>query len=58
MKVTDAINIIDQAVSQIQANRDTHVALQQAVQTVRDALAAKNGAKKTVDLKEQTEVAE
>lgn len=41
MKPEDAIKMLDQAVSQIQASREAHVALQQAIEVVKAATATK-----------------
>lgn len=46
MKPQDAINALDQAVSHVQANREVHVQLQEAVQVIREALAPTEKGKK------------
>ncbi len=38
MKPEEALQICDQAVSQLQANREVHVKLQEAVQVLREAI--------------------
>lgn len=38
MQPKDALNLLDRATATIQANRETHMGLAQAVQTVRAAL--------------------
>lgn len=37
-KEQEALNMLDQAVSQLQATRDLHFKLQQAVKTLQDAI--------------------
>ena len=45
MTIEDALNSIDQALSTIQTNRANHVALQQAIQVVRDKINSKDSPK-------------
>jgi hypothetical protein len=41
MTPQEALNILDQAVSQLQANRQIHVQLQQAIEVLREAIKPK-----------------
>ena len=41
MKPTEAISLLDQAVSQLSANREVHVKLQQAIEVLKEAITPK-----------------
>ena len=41
MTKEEALNLLDQAVSQLQTNRQTHIQLQQAVEVLKEAIAPK-----------------
>ncbi len=38
MKPNEALNIIDQAISTLQVNRETHLKLQEAITVIRETL--------------------
>lgn len=41
MKIEEAIQLVDSAVSQLQTNRETHVKLQQAIEVIKEAVKPK-----------------
>ena len=45
MNPSEALNLLDQAVSQLSANRDVHVRLQQAIEILREAIRPKTAKK-------------
>ena len=46
MTKEEALNLLDQAVSQLQTNRQTHIQLQQAVEILKEAIKPKEEPKK------------